>query len=269
MPARTLDRADARPLWRQLQDDLVERLRVGEFAGGFPGELALVEDYGVSRHTVRQALRKLRADGVVTAERGRQPRVSPAADIVQPIGVLYSLFSSVEGSGLAQRSAVQTLGLRADAVVADRLGLEGSTPLVHLERVRYAGDEPLAIDRVWLPAELAAPILGADFTRTSLYSVLVERTGLRLDRGEETIRAVLPTAGERARLGSSPDQAALSIHRLGYAGELRVEWRHTLVRGDRFALSAQTNAGYRLTASAGPRTSAEESRGVRTRLQPS
>ncbi|GAA4431838.1 GntR family transcriptional regulator [Actinokineospora soli] len=245
MAARALDRGDSRPLWRQLQDDLIERLRFGEFAGGFPGELALVEDYGVSRHTVRQALRKLRADGMVTAERGRQPRVSPAADIVQPIGVLYSLFSSVEGTGLAQRSAVQTLGIRADAVVADRLGLEGSTPLVHIERIRYAGDDPLAIDRVWLPAALAEPIMDADFTHTSLYSVLAERTGVRLDRGEETIRAVLPTAGERARLGTPPDQAALSIHRLGYSGERRVEWRHTLVRGDRFALTAQTNASYR------------------------
>ncbi|MGW5051646.1 GntR family transcriptional regulator [Actinokineospora sp. NPDC004072] len=247
MAARALDRADARPLWRQLQDDLLHRLRVGEFADGFPGELTLVDDYGVSRHTVRQALRKLRADGMVTAERGRQPRVSPAADIVQPLGVLYSLFSSVEGSGLAQRSVVQTIGLRADAVVADRLGLEGSTPLVHIERIRYAGDDPLAIDRVWLPAAHAAPILDADFTHTSLYTVLAERTGLRLDRGEETIRAVLPTPGERARLGTTPDQAALSIHRLGYAGPHRLEWRHTLVRGDRFALTAETTASYRLT----------------------
>ncbi|MGX7828667.1 GntR family transcriptional regulator [Actinokineospora sp. 24-640] len=245
MAARPLDRAHARPLWRQLQDDLLERLRTGDFAAGFPGELALVEDYGVSRHTVRQALRKLRADGMVTAERGRQPRVSPAADIEQPLGVLYSLFSSVEARGLPQRSSVHTLGIRADAVVADRLGLEGSTPLVHIERTRFAGDEPLAIDRVWLPAEVAEPILGADFTRTSLYSVLAERTGVRLDRGEETIRAVLPTAGERARLRTTPEQAALSIHRLGHAGERAVEWRHTLVRGDRFALTAETT--YRIT----------------------
>lgn len=248
MAPRTLDRAAARPLWQQLQDDLLTRLRHGEFACGFPGELALADDYGVSRHTVRQALRQLRADGVVTAERGRQPRVSPAADIVQPIGVLYSLFSSVEESGLAQRSAVQTLGIRADAVVADRLGLEGSTPLVHLERIRYAGDDPLAIDRVWLPADLAAPILDADFTHTSLYAVLIERAGIRLDHGEETIRAVLPTPAERTHLGMPADRAALSIHRLGYASTRRVEWRHTLVRGDRFALSAETSAGYRLTA---------------------
>jgi GntR family transcriptional regulator len=248
MAPRPLDRTAGHPLWQQLQDDLLARLRLGEFTPGFPGELALADDYGVSRHTVRQALRQLRADGVITAERGRQPRVSPAADIVQPIGVLYSLFSSVEESGLAQRSSVQTLGIRADAVVADRLGLEGSTPLVHIERIRYAGDEPLAIDRVWLPADLASPILTADFTRTSLYAVLMDKAGIRLDRGEETIRAVLPTPAERTHLNMPPDQAALSIHRLGYAATRKLEWRHTLVRGDRFALSAETNAAYRLTA---------------------
>ena len=71
-----LDRGGSTPLWRQLQRELLTRMEAGEFADRFPGELALVEDYGVSRHTVRQALSGLRADGVVVAERGRRPRVA-------------------------------------------------------------------------------------------------------------------------------------------------------------------------------------------------
>ncbi|NUT52147.1 MAG: GntR family transcriptional regulator [Saccharothrix sp.] len=243
MAARTLDRSGEAPLWRQLQDDLVARLRSGEFDRGFPGELALVEDYRVSRHTVRQALQRLRADGLVVAERGRQPRVSPAADVEQPLDTLYSLFASVEAAGLAQHSVVRVLDVRADGVIADQLGLEGSTPLVHLERLRLAGGEPLAIDRAWLPADLAAPLLGADFTRTSLYAVLAERTGVRLDHTRETIKAVVPTAAERAMLRSGPDVACLSIHRLGSTGGRPVEWRHTVVRGDRYAVTTESRAG--------------------------
>ncbi|MEU4744235.1 GntR family transcriptional regulator [Actinosynnema sp. NPDC023658] len=242
MAARALDRAGRAPLWRQLQDDLVARLRSGEFDRGFPGELALVDDYRVSRHTVRQALHQLRADGVVVAERGRQPRVSAAADVEQPLDTLYSLFASVEAAGLEQRSVVRVLDVRADGVIADQLGLEGSTPLVHLERLRLAGGEPLAIDRVWLPADLAAPLLAADFTRTSLYSVLTERTGIRLDHSRETIKAVVPTAAERSLLRCGPDVACLSIHRLGRAQGRPVEWRHTMVRGDRYAVTTEAKA---------------------------
>lgn len=246
---RALERGAAAPLWQQLQTDPVARPAAGDFAGRFPGELALAEEYGVSRQTVRQALRQLRADGVVMAERGRQPRVAPPPEIHQPMGALYSMFACVEAAGLDQHSVVRTLDVRADAVVASRLGLEGSTPLVHLERLRYAGDLPLALDRVWLPARIAEPLLEADFTHTSLYAELGRRAGLRLERGSEEIHAVVPGRGERRLLQCPANTAVFSIHRLGYAAaEQPVEWRHTVVRGDRFALTASfsAHAGYRL-----------------------
>jgi GntR family transcriptional regulator len=249
MAARALDRASSIPLWRQLQQDLRRRMEAGEFIQAFPGELALVDGYHVSRQTVRQALRQLRADGVIIAERGRQPRVARPPEIQQPMGALYSLFASVEAAGLPQHSTVRALDVRADAVIAARLDLEGSTPLLYLERLRYAGDEPLALDRVWLPASLATPLLHADFTHTSLYHELATRADLRLDHGHEQTHAVVPTHVERALLRCPADTAALSINRIGYARGQPVEWRHTLVRGDRFALTADFSAhtGYRLT----------------------
>src|SRR5512135_2048885 len=89
--ARPLDRASPLPLWAQLRADLLRRLDAGAFDEEFPGELALVAAYQVSRQTVRTALRELRADGVVIAERGRRPRVTGRALITQPLGTLYSL----------------------------------------------------------------------------------------------------------------------------------------------------------------------------------
>jgi GntR family transcriptional regulator len=40
---------------------------------------------------------------------------------------------------------------------------------------------------------LAAPLLGADFTHTSLYAELATRAGIRLDRGHEDVHAMVPT----------------------------------------------------------------------------
>jgi GntR family transcriptional regulator len=243
VPPRALDRTAKRPLWTQLRDDLTARLAAGEFVAAFPGELALTAAYGVSRHTVREALRHLRADGVVTAGRGRVPRVAAGAEIEQPLGALYSLFASVEAAGLVQRSVTRRLEIRADGVVAARLGLEESTPLLYLERLRLAGDEPLAADRVWLPAALAAPLLTVDFTHTALYDELADRCGVRLHGGWERITAIVPSPAERVLLGIDARTAAFAIDRLGCSAGRPVEWRHTLVRGDRFSVTAQFSPG--------------------------
>ncbi|MGH3930251.1 MAG: GntR family transcriptional regulator, partial [Pseudonocardiaceae bacterium] len=120
---RAVDRASALPLWAQVHADLRRRLDANEFTGTFPGELTLVAEYAVSRHTVREALRRLRSEGIVTAERGRAPRVAGPAVIEQPLGALYSLFASVEAAGQVQRSIVRALDVRTDGIVAARLGI--------------------------------------------------------------------------------------------------------------------------------------------------
>ena len=243
-----LDRRSPLPLWAQLRDDLRRRLEEGAFDEEFPGELALVEAYRVSRHTVRSALRELRAEGIVDAERGRRPRHAAHDLITQPLGTLYSLFALVEVAGLAQTSIVRVRDVRADGVVADRLLLEASTPLFHLERLRLAGGEPLALDSVWLPADLAAPLLEADFTHTALYDELATRAGVRLAGGCEHIRAVVPSRAEQRLLELPRSVGVLAIDRLGYMGDRPVEWRRTLIRGDRFSLTADFShrTGYRL-----------------------
>ncbi len=253
--ALRLDRGGPLPLWQQLLADVRSRLADGEFVDAFPGELTLVQEYAVSRHTVREALRHLRTEGTVTAARGHKPRLAPV-EIVQPLGALVSLFQAVEQQGLEQRSIVRRLEIVADGVVAPRLGLEESTPLLHLERLRLAGEEPLALDRVWLPADLARPLLDADFTHTALYDELATLCGIRLTGGSEQLRAVLPTAGERRLLKAPASAALLMVERTGCLHGRPMEFRHTLVRGDRYAVTAQyDNRGYALsTGNSSPRS---------------
>ncbi len=241
--ARPLPRRGRGPLWAQVQADLRARIAGGEFTGVFPGEHALSAQYGVSRQTVREALRALRTEGLVTAARGRAPRLADPARFTQPPGTASSLFASVEQGGARQTSIVRRLDVHADGTVAARLGLEESTPLLHLERLRLAGGEPLALDRAWLPARLAEALLEADFTHTSLYDELVARCGIRPTGNQEQVRAVVPTAHERGLLGLDTRTALLAIDRTACADGVPIEWRRTLVRGDRFALTASFSAG--------------------------
>ena len=244
----SLDRASPVPLWAQLHSDISKRLEAGEFAEMFPAEMTLVAQYGVSRNTVREAMRRFRTDGVVVAARGRRPRLAAETEIEQPLGALYSLFASVEASGLEQRSVVRALDVRTDVRAAEHLGCAQVASLFHLERLRLAGGEPLALDRVWMPAEVGAPLLDVDFSHTGFYDELLSKAGVALTGGREQIRAVVPSDDDRSLLQLGPDVAVLAIDRLGCARGEPVEWRHTLVRGDRFSVLAEFSArdGYQL-----------------------
>lgn len=235
--ARAVDRTSPLPLWAQLYDDLVRRLAARAFGGWFPGEHELAEEYQVSRHTVREALRRLRQAGVLESGRGRRTSVRTAR-IEQPLGAAYSLFHEVQARGMKQRSDVLRRDTRTDAEVAARLEADPRTEFVYLERMRYADDEPLAMDRTWLRADLAEPLLAADLTETGLYAELATRSGVRITDGVERIHAAIPSAEQRRLLGLGRTVALLAIERIGRVNGEPAEWRETLVRGDRFSVVA-------------------------------
>lgn len=250
--ARGVDRASPLPLWAQLYEDLVRRLDAGAFGAEFPGEHHLSEEYGVSRHTVREALRRLRQAGVLESGRGRRTAVRRAR-IEQPLGALYSLFHEVQARGMRQRSEVLVRDVRSDPAVAGRLGLDPGAEFVHLERIRYADEEPLALDRTWLLASLGRPLLAADLTATGVYAELGRRGGVRVTGGRERIYAVAPTSAQRSLLRLPRGVALLAIERIGTTGTGPVEWRETLVRGDRFSVVASwaPHQEYRMRVTAG------------------
>ena len=88
---------------------------------------------------------------------------------------------------------------------------------------------------------LAEPLLDADFTRTALYRELHVRCGIRPDAGRERIRPVLPDA-QRTLLALRARVPALAIERLATWQTTPVEWRHGLVRADRFSYVARWSA---------------------------
>jgi len=249
--APALDRESPMPLWAQLYDDLVRRLEAGAFDGAFPGEHDLVDEYGVSRHTVREALRRLRQAGVLESGRGRRTSVRPTR-IDQPLGAMYSLFREVQARGMRQRSEILSRDIRRDPAVAGRTGHDPDTEFVFVERLRHADEEPLAVDRTWLLASIARPLLTADLTDTGIYQQLA-LAGVRITDGQERIHAVVPTAAHRRLLGVGSDVALLAIERIGRVDGEAVEWRETTVRGDRFSVTAQwtQRSEYQLQVAAG------------------
>jgi GntR family transcriptional regulator len=233
-----VDRERAEPLWAQILTDLRRRLAAGEFETGFPADSELVRTYGVSRHTVRDACRRLQDEGVITRSRGRGSSVRPLA-LEQQLGSLYSVFGSIEAQGYRQDSTVLALERCRDRAVAERLGLRGDAELVYLHRVRLADGSPFAIDEVWLPASIGEVLFDADLSHTALYTELEARLGVRPHSGVEHIAPALPSAAEADRLEVDIFQPVFVIERCTDSGGAPLEWRRTVVRGDVFRFSTQ------------------------------
>jgi GntR family transcriptional regulator len=232
---RPPSRSHPLPLWAQVSDDLRRRISTSEFDGGFPGEHDLTEQYGVSRHTIREALRVLRVEGLLKSERGRGTTVQETR-YSQNLGTLYSLFTTIQDQGVEQTSTVKRLTLTVNPTVAQELNVAPTSELVVIERIRFAGGEPFAYDTAWLLAEVARPLLDVDFGHTSVYAELRDRCGVEMNSGGEKICAQVASHHVATDLGLVPGSPVFALERIGASGNRAIEWRETFIRGDRFTL---------------------------------
>lgn len=229
------------PLWRTVLEDLKHRLDSGEFVSKFPTDRELMEDYRVSRHTVREAVRELQISGKVTRHPGRGSRVETPL-FEQPLGTVYSLFESIEQTGATQDSVVLALEMRRDAGTAAVLELSTDEDLFYLERIRLADGQALAHDRTWLPGKLARSLLEVDFSHTALYAELREHCGLVPEEGRERIKPAIPDPLYAGYLELPIGEPVLEIERRTAARGAPLERRITLVRGDRYSFRAEWTA---------------------------
>jgi GntR family transcriptional regulator len=234
MSATALNRDHPLPLWAQLEADLRRRIDSGEFEDGrFPTDLNLTIDYEVSRHTVREAIRQLNKTGILKRERGRGTVIN-RSEFEQPLGTLYSLFQSIEATGTDQTSEVLQLEIITDSIAASCLELDEETEFVLLARLRRAGGDPLAVDRAWVPLNHGAPLLDVDWSHTALYTEMSRIGAPTPTAGWERLTPVIPSSADRKLLGLPSGVAAFSLERLGTFDGKPVEWRTTLIRGDRY-----------------------------------
>lgn len=224
------------PRWRQISDDLLQRLRTGEFGDGFPGELALSKEYDVSRGTIRQALGPLREQGIVAGSPGRRPYVIDTSRS-PGYGPLYSLHDAINADGGQERSEVLTQRTVTSPEVSLALGRDTDTQYVHVVRVRYADNVPFATDRTWILASVAAPLLHADLATNSIYEVLRSHSGAEFDAGVEYTRAQPATGDIAAHLRVEEGSPLLVIRRKSCLAGDPVELRDTYAVGERVTLT--------------------------------
>jgi GntR family transcriptional regulator len=218
----------------QLQEILEGIIASLEPGALLPSERLLIERYSVARGTVVQAIEALAARGLVYRVQGSGTFVAEPK-FRQPL-TLTSFTEDMRARGMTPGSVVRNQAIvPAGEVVARHLALVPGTPVVHLERVRTADGEPMALERTHLPAQRLPGLEDADLTDTSLYELLERKWGVRVAEADQWASVVRVGEEEAALLHVSAEQPALLFQRVTRdpAGT-PVEYVRSLYRGDRY-----------------------------------
>ena len=233
--------------YHQIYLVLREQLQEGRFSGGLPGELNLMQQFGVARVTVRRALEKLAADGLISREPGRgtraiDPVASPAVTRreVGQRAQLTGLLENLVSMGL--KTSVNVLEVEmvtASANVASALQLQPGDPVQKAVRVRSTREGPLSHITTYVPADI-----GRQFGRRELAKkpilVLLEESGVTVGRAHQTISARLADVAVAGHLDVAVGSALLAVRRLIYNDQDRpIQWLHGLYRPDRYEYEMQ------------------------------
>lgn len=224
------------PLYWQLAARLRLSIADGSYGDGaqLPTEEMLGQEFGVSRITVRTALDRLAAEGLVRRERGRGTFV-----VAPPIELDLERFTDfaedMAASGFRPSSRVTHFAEEpAQAEVAAQLGIIPGTPVVRVDRLRLADDQPLAFDRTFLPLRFGRLLDRTALATTTILRQLEADFDIPILSGRYTVEATNAGIDLAAALALAPGAPVLLMHRTSHTiGDERVFYQRRHYRGDR------------------------------------
>lgn len=192
--------------FRRLQAELIQMIESLPAESQLPSEPYLARQLGVSRATLREAMRAIEGQGLIRRRQGVGTFVVGKIPIIESgLEVLESIETLAQRIGLKVRMGELNVEQHsAEAVEAAALGLPAGALLTRVERVIYTENTPIAYLVDTLPADvLDQAELGSRFTG-SVLDLLLQRGVPELSHSRTEIRAI----------GATPDVArALQVQR--------------------------------------------------------
>lgn len=232
----TIRRDGGSPLYVQVAEQLRAAVDSGLLRPGdpFENEVALAERLGLSRPTIRRAIAELVGQGLLLRRRGAGTIVANRQ--IHRRAELSSLYDDLTRAGETPHTQVLDLNTVTDPRAATALGLDESTPLWCLHRLRTAGGRPFALMTNWVPVT-ALPDADADaLSDRGLYALLRER-GIRPVVARQSIGARRADAAERRLLELGRTDPVLTMTRAAFdAAGIPVEFGDHIYRADSYTI---------------------------------
>ena len=237
----SIEAAPRKPRYLELAEDLRAQILTGGFPDpdAFPTESVLCARYGVSRFTVREALRTLQNEGLIQRKRGSGTVIQPAA---ARGGALHQPLSNV-GEILQYANNTRFAFARDGSVglpkkLAEEIGVGGSGRWARFRGIRSSAtdDRPIAATDAYIHPDLMAAADAIDPAGATIFRQLETLAKLKIARVTQDIQAVPANAAIAAALGVARRSPCLRILRCYLdAGGRVIEISASHHPGDRFA----------------------------------
>jgi GntR family transcriptional regulator len=201
-------------------DAIAATISAGAYSPGaqLPAEAQMARNLGVSRATLRDALRQLQDRGLIIRRHGRGTFVAKRP-IHKDLNRNFGITAMIRSGGY--RPGTRGFELRAEAAdrdLAQDLGLAPGEPVAVLERVRLADDRPVVWSKDAMPRrfiDVAEAMSGDD---ASLYGLLYKLHQVTVYRGVAELSPKSATASLAGRLQVRRGAPLLYIKQVDYDG---------------------------------------------------
>jgi GntR family transcriptional regulator len=240
------------PLYRRLVQALRRDIVNGRFPVGslLPTESELCERFGVSRHTVREALRCLRDDGLVSSRQGSGTEVARPGRSPLYVHTVSSVEELAQYAVDTRYHITNVTMVRTDRNAAKRLNCRIGEPWLHIEGPRYRSgqSEPICWTEVFIHRDYGGIARMLSRLAGPIYALIEDVFGERITRVDQTLRG-RPIPGDLAkRLEVEPRTIGIEIQRDYYLIDgKRVETAFNLYPADRFSYSMTLHRGSQST----------------------
>ena len=212
-----LDKASYTPLYIQVREYILNRIRMGDYKVGdrLPTEKELMEQLQVGRATVRAALNELEHEGQVEKRHGIGTFVKePKRELgFEP---LISLSHYLDKMGIrCVNRVVKDEPVTVEAGVLSERWAPGRV-VRRLKRVRYGEKIPVAVEDNYFTQELYERIAGSAQSEASIAHVILTQEDLSVGKIDYSIVRRVPTEKEQAELRVLPNQRVLEMTRWLY-----------------------------------------------------
>jgi GntR family transcriptional regulator len=232
MASANLERSSPLTLYQQMAVHLESDIGRGRLRPSqkLPSEIELMEKYGVSRVTVRQAVDLLVRRGLAVRRQGKGTFIS-GPTLTHDLHELRGIYETLQATGLSLRTKLIDYSAQPPPERVRKL-LGARKRLMQLKRLYYVGERPLGLLVCWLPPG-AERFSSADAECNTIYGLLRK---MKLDVNRADLKIGGRAAGRLGRmLGCAAAAPLLELERVSYgAGDTPREITQFFVRSDHY-----------------------------------
>ncbi|WP_276886018.1 GntR family transcriptional regulator [Anaerococcus lactolyticus] len=207
------------PLYSQISDDIRNKIYSQELSENqkIPSESELMDKYGVSRGTVKKALKILVDEGVLKQIQGKGTYVSNSKISYALGNGLISFAESLNEQNIEYETKLLELDFRkASKTIARALKINEGDEYLYLKRIRSSNSEKIMLIENRINYKKVQGIENTDFTKDSLFKKIEEITGMKISYSESKFAAKI-IGDERANLlDVSPKSPVLHLSQIVY-----------------------------------------------------